>query len=69
MAAALPASSHGPGPTMGGGKPGDAAKVTRVIEVIATDNAFSLKALKVSWLPQPTRHPRGVSGGDCPEPR
>ncbi len=47
MAAALPASAHGPDHTMGGGKPGDSAKVTRVIEVVATDNAFSLKALQV----------------------
>ena len=30
-----------------GGRPGDPAKVTRTIEVVATDNAFSLKALDV----------------------
>ena len=47
MAAALSASAHGPDHTMGGGKPGDGAKVTRVIEVVAADNAFSLKALQV----------------------
>jgi uncharacterized cupredoxin-like copper-binding protein len=46
-AAALPASAHGPGHEMGGGKPGDASKVTRVVEVMASDNEFSLKALQV----------------------
>lgn len=46
-AIALPASAHGPDHGMGGGKPGDAAKVTRVVEVVATDNAFSLKSLQV----------------------
>jgi uncharacterized cupredoxin-like copper-binding protein len=47
LAAAMPALAHGPDHTMGGGKPGDAAKVTRVIEVVATDNVFSLKGLQV----------------------
>ena len=42
----MPASAHGPG-RQSGGRPGDAAKVTRTIEVVATDNAFSLKALDV----------------------
>jgi uncharacterized cupredoxin-like copper-binding protein len=46
-AAALPASAHGPGQEMGGGRPGDAAKVTRTIEVVASDNEFSLKSLQV----------------------
>ena len=45
LAMAAPASAHGPTPS--GGRPGDPAKVTRTIEVIATDNAFSLKALDV----------------------
>ena len=44
-AAAAPASAHGPTPS--GGRPGDPAKVSRTIEVVATDNAFSLKALDV----------------------
>lgn len=44
---AAPAFAHGPGHAMGGGKPGDPAKVTRVVEVVATDNAFSLKSLEV----------------------
>jgi len=48
LAAAMPASAHGPGHPMGGGKPGDAARATRTIEVVATDNAFSLKALPVT---------------------
>jgi len=39
--------AHGPGHVMSGGKMGDARKVTRVIEVVATDNAFSLKSLTV----------------------
>jgi uncharacterized cupredoxin-like copper-binding protein len=47
LAAAAPASAHGPGHAMGGGKPGDPAKVTRTVEVVATDNAFSLKSLQV----------------------
>jgi len=45
LAAAAPASAHGPAPS--GSRPGDPAKVTRTIEVVATDNAFSLKALEV----------------------
>ena len=44
-AAAAPASAHGPTPS--GGRAGDPAKVTRTIEVVAIDNAFSLKALDV----------------------
>ncbi len=47
LAAAMPASAHGPGHAMSGGKIGEARKVTRVIEVVATDNAFSLKSLQV----------------------
>jgi uncharacterized cupredoxin-like copper-binding protein len=47
LAAALPASAHGPDHGMGGGKPGDAAKVTRTVEVVASDNEFSLKSLQV----------------------
>ncbi len=52
LAAAAPtmmqaAEAHGPGHAMSGGKMGDARKVTRVIEVVATDNAFSLKSLEV----------------------
>ena len=47
LAAAMPASAHGPDHGMGGGKPGDAGKVTRVIEVVASDNEFSLKSLQV----------------------
>lgn len=52
LAAAAPAMApqvlaHGPGHAMSGGKMGDARKVTRVIEVVATDNAFSLKSLEV----------------------
>jgi uncharacterized cupredoxin-like copper-binding protein len=47
LALAAPASAHGPDHGMGGGKPGDAGKVTRTVEVVATDNAFSLKALQV----------------------
>jgi uncharacterized cupredoxin-like copper-binding protein len=46
-AAAAPAMAHGPGHAMSGGKPGNAAKATRTIEVVATDNAFSLKSLDV----------------------
>ncbi len=48
LAAAMPASAHGPGHPMSGGKPGDANKATRTVEIVATDNAFSLKALQVS---------------------
>lgn len=47
LAAALPASAHGPGHPMSGGKPGNAAKASRTIEIVATDNAFSLKSLQV----------------------
>src|SRR5215467_6789429 len=47
LAGAAPASAHGPDHGMGGGKPGDAAKVTRTVEVVATDNAFSMKSLQV----------------------
>jgi uncharacterized cupredoxin-like copper-binding protein len=46
-ATALPASAHGPDHDMGGGRPADPAKATRTIEVVATDNAFSLKSLQV----------------------
>jgi uncharacterized cupredoxin-like copper-binding protein len=45
LAVATPASAHGPAPS--GGRAGDPAKVTRTIEVVAIDNAFSLKALDV----------------------
>jgi uncharacterized cupredoxin-like copper-binding protein len=45
LAAAAPASAHGPTPS--GGRAGDPAKVTRTIEVVAIENAFSLKALDV----------------------
>ena len=34
-------------PRRRGGKPGDPAKVTRVIDVVAIENAFSLKSLDV----------------------
>ena len=47
LAAAAPASAHGPGHAMSGGRPGDPAKATRTIEIVATDNAFSLKSLQV----------------------
>jgi uncharacterized cupredoxin-like copper-binding protein len=47
LAAAMPASAHGPGHAMSGGKPGDAAKATRTVEIVATENAFSLKSLQV----------------------
>jgi uncharacterized cupredoxin-like copper-binding protein len=47
LAASAPASAHGPDHAMSGGKPGDPAKVTRTIEVVAADNEFSLKSLKV----------------------
>ena len=50
LAAAMPASAHGPenapGHAMSGGRPGEAAKATRTIAVVATDNAFSLKSLQ-----------------------
>ena len=48
LTAAGPVLAHGPGHSMGGGKPGEAGKETRVIEVVATDNAFSLKSLQVN---------------------
>jgi len=32
---------------MSGGNPGDAARASRTIEIVATDNAFSLKSLQV----------------------
>ena len=47
LAAAMPASAHGPGHAMSGGKPGDAARASRTVEIVATDNAFSLKSLQV----------------------
>lgn len=47
LAAAMPASAHGPGHAMSGGRFGEAGKVARVINVVATDNAFSLKSLQV----------------------
>ncbi len=47
LAAAMPASAHGPGHAMSGGRIGQAGKVTRVIDVAATDHAFSLKSLDV----------------------
>jgi uncharacterized cupredoxin-like copper-binding protein len=47
LAAAMPASAHGPDHPMSGGKPGDAAKASRTVEIVATDNAFSLKSLQV----------------------
>ena len=43
--AAAPASAHGSAPS--GGKAGDPAKVARTIEVVAIENAFSLKSLDV----------------------
>ena len=45
--AAAGASAWAHGPTPSGGHQGDPAKVTRTIEVVATDNAFSLKSLDV----------------------
>jgi uncharacterized cupredoxin-like copper-binding protein len=40
--------AHGPGGhVMSGGRYGDAGKVSRTIDVICTDNAFSLKELRV----------------------
>ena len=47
LAIALPASAHGPGQAMSGGKPGDAGRAARTVEIVATDNAFSLKSLQV----------------------
>ena len=47
LATAMPASAHGPGHAMSGGRPGDAAKATRTLQIVATDNAFSLKSLQV----------------------
>lgn len=47
LAIAMPASAHGPGHAMSGGKPGDAARASRTVEIVATDNAFSLKSLQV----------------------
>jgi uncharacterized cupredoxin-like copper-binding protein len=47
LAMAAPASAHGPGHAMSGGKFGEAGKVTRVIDIVATDHAFSLKSLQV----------------------
>ena len=47
LAVAMPASAHGPGHVMSGGKFGEAGKVTRVIDFVATDHAFSLKSLQV----------------------
>jgi uncharacterized cupredoxin-like copper-binding protein len=47
LAVAMPASAHGPGHVMSGGKFGEAGKVTRVIDVVATDHTFSLKSLQV----------------------
>jgi uncharacterized cupredoxin-like copper-binding protein len=47
LVAATQASAHGPDHEMGGGKPGDAGKVARVIDVVASDNEFSLKSLQV----------------------
>jgi len=50
-------SAHGPGHAMSGGKPGDAAKATRTVEIVAIDNAFSLTALQVRDG-GPLRHPQ-----------
>jgi uncharacterized cupredoxin-like copper-binding protein len=47
LAIAMPASAHGSGHAMSGGKPGDAAKATRTVEIVATDNAFLPQALQV----------------------
>jgi uncharacterized cupredoxin-like copper-binding protein len=47
LATATPASSHDPGHDMGGGKSGDPGQVARTIEVVASDNEFSLKSLQV----------------------
>jgi uncharacterized cupredoxin-like copper-binding protein len=48
LAITTPAWAHGPDHAMSGGKPGDPAKVTRTVELVAADNEFSLKSLKVS---------------------
>ena len=45
--ASPPASAHGPAHPMSGGAVGDPSKVSRVVDVVATDNAFSLKSLDV----------------------
>ena len=47
LAMAAPASAHGPDQPMSGGRYGEAGKVTRVIDIVATDHAFSLKSLQV----------------------
>lgn len=47
MLAGPSASAHGPTHPMSGGKAGDPAKVARVVDVVATDNSFSLKSLDV----------------------
>jgi len=47
LVAAMPASAHGPDHGMGGGRPGDPAKITRTIEFVASDNEFSLKSLQI----------------------
>jgi uncharacterized cupredoxin-like copper-binding protein len=46
-AVATPASAHGPAHVMSGGRYGDPAKASRFVDVICTDNAFSLKSLQV----------------------
>lgn len=46
MMVAAPARAHGP-QGMSGGKLGDPAKATRTVEVVATENAFSIKSLEV----------------------
>jgi uncharacterized cupredoxin-like copper-binding protein len=46
-AIAPPALAHGPGHVMSGGRYGDAGKVSRFIDVICTDNVFSVKSLQV----------------------
>jgi uncharacterized cupredoxin-like copper-binding protein len=43
--ATAPAWAHGTTPS--GGRQGDPSKVTRTIDVVATDNAFSVKSLEV----------------------
>jgi len=47
LAPAMPASAHGPVHAMSGGKLGDPARVSRTVEVVAIENAFSLKSLQV----------------------
>jgi uncharacterized cupredoxin-like copper-binding protein len=47
VAVAVAASASAHGPAASGGRRGDPAKASRTIEVIATDNAFSLKTLEV----------------------